>query len=414
MKPVDVTIVGAGLAGLCCARRLFQCGISFQIIEASDAVGGRVRTDMVEGFRLDRGFQIYLPSYPEGRKILDYEALDLKPFARGAKIWLGGRFHRVADPRAEFLTALSSLANPIGSVADKFRLARFVGALAKPQPETSTLELLQNVGGFSPAIIDRLFKPFLGGVFLEPELSTRSEFGQFVLKQFVAGAGAIPALGMQQIPEQLARNLPQAAIRLQTRVQSFEPGEITLQTGEKLATRAIVLATEADEAFRLGRSSEKATTQWNSTANLYFAAPFREAEPILHLDGEGQGPLNSAVVMSAASPAYAPMGQSLISCSTIGLPEIDDEELEKAARVQLTNWFGVEVQDWRLLKIYRIAKALPRQRLEDLRTRNSIPFSRPGLYTCGDYRVNSSINGAMLSGFNTAQDVAIHLAEGSV
>src|SRR5436190_7022319 len=120
----DVLIVGAGLAGLCCGKRFAECGVSFRILEASDGVGGRVRTDLVDGFRLDRGFQIYLTAYPEGRRVLDLAALDLKPFTRGALVWFGGRFHRVADPRSEPLGAIKSLFNPIGTTRDKLRLAR--------------------------------------------------------------------------------------------------------------------------------------------------------------------------------------------------------------------------------------------------------------------------------------------------
>ena len=101
MNSPDVVIVGAGLAGLCCARRLAQCGVSFQVVEASDGVGGRVRTDIVEGFRLDRGFQLYLPSYPEGTRVLDYDALDLKHFTPGARIWHRGRFGPVTRHRTE-------------------------------------------------------------------------------------------------------------------------------------------------------------------------------------------------------------------------------------------------------------------------------------------------------------------------
>src|SRR5436305_1827451 len=124
MDDPDVLIVGAGLAGLCCGLRLAECGVTFRILEASDAVGGHVRTDLVEGFRLDRGFQSYLTAYPEGRRVLDLAALDLKPFTRGVLVWFDGKFHRVADPRAEPLGTVKALCNPVGSARDTLRLIR--------------------------------------------------------------------------------------------------------------------------------------------------------------------------------------------------------------------------------------------------------------------------------------------------
>ena len=94
----DVLIIGAGLAGLCCARRLAEAGVTFQIVEASDGIGGRVRTDEVDGFLLDRGFQVLLTAYPEARRVLDYSRLDLKPFSPGALSWFAGRMNRLVDP----------------------------------------------------------------------------------------------------------------------------------------------------------------------------------------------------------------------------------------------------------------------------------------------------------------------------
>src|SRR5205085_10757377 len=158
MTGPDVLVVGAGLAGLCCGRRLAECGVPFRILEASDGVGGRVRTDLVEGFRLDRGLQFYLTAYPEGRRVLDLAALDLKPFTRGALVWFGGRFHRVADPRREPLAAIRSLFNPVGTVRDKLRLVRLFwdidrGPLAGQwaKEERLTLDLLRWDGGCGPA-----------------------------------------------------------------------------------------------------------------------------------------------------------------------------------------------------------------------------------------------------------------------
>ena len=250
----DVVIVGAGLAGLACARRLHQVGHTFQVVEAADAVGGRVRTDLVDGFRLDRGFQIYLTAYPEGRRVLDYDALDLKPFVAGAEVFLDGQFRRVADPRAEPLTGVRSVFNPVGGLGDKLRLAKLKLALdakldrdgepPESEPDTSTQAYL--AARFTPKLIEPLFRPFMGGVFLEPRLTTSSRFFEFVFRCFGRGVGAVPALGMQRIPEQLAANLPAGSVRLNAPAESIAPGVVRLASGEAVECRAVVVAARPD------------------------------------------------------------------------------------------------------------------------------------------------------------------------
>ncbi len=221
---LDVLIVGAGLAGLCCARRLQSQGIRFQILEASDAVGGRIRTDYVEGFRLDRGFQVFLTSYPEARQSLDYQALRLRPFQPGALVRYGGRFHELSDPWRRPLASLGSLISPIGSLGDKLRVARLRARVLKGSiedrfydPELTTLGALQD-DGFSASMIDRFFRPFLGGIFLDAELRTSSRMFQFVFRMVSLGSVCLPADGMEAIPRQLASALPPGSIRLGARV----------------------------------------------------------------------------------------------------------------------------------------------------------------------------------------------------
>jgi phytoene dehydrogenase-like protein len=408
----DVLVVGAGLAGLCCAKRLAECGVSFRILEAAGGVGGRVRTDLVDGFRLDRGFQLYLTAYPEGRRVLDLAALDLKPFARGALVRFGGKFHRVADPRSEPLGSLSSLFNAVGTPADKFRLVRLFwdidrGPLDRQftKDERLTLDLLRWNGRFSPAMIDRLFRPFLGGAVLEKNLSTSSRFFRFVFRMFAAGPGAVPALGMQAIPDQLAAGWPAGSVRLGAKVLQIGNREVVIEGGEALRARAVVVATEGPAAARL-LGAEVPDPGSNGTVTLYYSADVPPvAEPILMLDGDGRGPVNHVAVMSNVSPAYAPPGRALVAASVVGIPPDATAELDRRARVQLAGWFGPVVHTWKLLREYRIPHALPDQTAGKLDPWQRPVRLRPGLYVCGDHRDNGSIDGAMTSGFRAAQAV---------
>ena len=420
MTRPDVVVVGAGLAGLACARRLAQIGHSARVVEASDAVGGRVRTDLVEGFRLDRGFQIYLTAYPEGRRVLDYDALDLKPFVAGAKVYINGEFRRVADPRAEPFAALKSVTGPVGSLADKVKLAKLKLALdatlnrdgepPESEPDISTRQFLGE--RFSPKLIEPLFRPFLGGVFLESQLSTSSRFFEFVFRCFGRGVGAVPALGMQRIPEQIAANLPPDCVRLSAPVQSIRPGAVALESGETVACRAVVVATDQTAAARL-TGGAVVDRGWNRSVTLWFAAPESPSgEAILMLDGTGRGPVNTAVVVSDASRDYAPPGQSLVAVAVLNPGTGNDATLEAECRGQLLGWFGDAVNQWRLLRVDRVRQGLPSQPAGSLTPwRREVRLS-PGQYVCGDYLDNASIDGALVSGFRAAQAVAEDLHAG--
>ncbi len=205
-----VIIVGAGLAGLACARELVRRGVACTVLEASDEAGGRVRTDQVEGFQLDRGFQVLLTGYPEAASLLDYQALQLHAFHPGALVRYAGRFHRISDPLRRPQDLLSSLMSPIGSLGDKLRILRLRGdALNRRlcaqagRGDRTTMEALHSYG-FSPAMRDRFLRPFLGGVFLDQSLSIPCRHFEFVWAAFSRGAIALPQRGMGAVAAQLA------------------------------------------------------------------------------------------------------------------------------------------------------------------------------------------------------------------
>ncbi len=238
MKQPDVLIVGAGLAGLCCARTLHRKGVSFQILEASDGVGGRVRTDAVDGFLLDRGFQVLLTAYPEAQAVLDYQALDLRKFLHGAMIRFEGEFCKLMDPwrvQGQWWKALSS---PVGTLPDKFRVRKLHNQLvASPldriytRPERPTLNLLTR-WNFSERMVERYWRPLVGSALLDPHLKASSRVFEFVYKMMAEGDIAVPAKGIGEIPKQIAASLPEDSIRLGAKVKFFGEGSLTIEGGE--------------------------------------------------------------------------------------------------------------------------------------------------------------------------------------
>lgn len=410
MADLRVVIVGAGLAGLSCARRLHEAGAEVRICEAEAAIGGRVRTDELNGFLLDRGFQVLLAAYPECRRQLDYAALDLRAFFPGAVVRLGRRFHTVADPWRRPLAGLLGALAPIGSLGDKVRVARLRRRLLSTpledlflRPERTTLEALEQEG-FSDSMIERFFRPFLGGIFLERQLVTSSRMFEFVYKMFSSGAAALPAAGMQAIPRQLAAALPEGALCTGSRVEEIRSDGVRLVSGEAVAGDAVVVASALPEGPEL---PEQTPVSWCSTTCLYFAAPEPPVErPILVLDGDGEGPVNNLCVPSQVAPAYAPPGRALISTSVVHGTAVDDtgdDELEAAVREQLGGWFGAAVAAWQLLRIYRIRHALPAQAAPHLEPPRRPVRVADRLYVCGDHLDNASIQGALVSGRRAAE-----------
>ncbi len=410
----DVLIIGAGLAGLACARHLADASVSFQIIEASDGIGGRVRTDETEGFLLDRGFQVLLTAYPEAQRTLDYHALDLKKFTPGAFSWFAGRMNKLVDPWRTPGGWSIALRSDFGGLFDKFRILRLrtylrtssVDQIFK-RPERSTKELLATTG-FSDEFIHRFFRPFFGGILLDGELKSSSRMFEFVFKMLSEGEIAVPGRGMGAIPAQLASHLPENSVRFNAHAESLHENELILTGGELLRARAIVVAAEGPSAAHLVGEAEPAS---RSVSCFYYSAEEPPVPyPMLVLNGDGAGPVNNFAVMSQIAPSYAPAGKSLISATVLGTQQLTDQQLSGFVIAQMKNWFGKVASSWRYLKSYRIPHAQPQQYPGALEPPQRPVRVRPGIYLCGDHRDNASINGAMLSGRRAAEAVLADLS----
>ncbi len=393
----EVVIVGAGLAGLAAARVLHRAGREVVVLEAADDVGGRVRTDVVDGYRLDRGFQVLLTAYPEVTQELDLAALELRYFESGALLWDGSDTYLRADPRRQPTTMVRSITAPIGSWRDKARLlSQQVRLRRTPAPQLlrqhdiSTRAALEDEG-FSPAIIDAFFRSFVGGIQLDPTLETSRRMFDVILKSLYEGRVAVPAAGMGAIPKQLADGLPSGAIHTSTPVVQVRPGEVVTGNGDHVEATRVVVAVEGPRATEL---LGLRVVESNPASCVWFAA---ETAPVderyIVLDGTGSGPSLNMAVMTNVAPEYAADGSALIAAAC---PGVADAGLEPAVRDQLATIWGDDVRTWRHLRTDAIAHGQPQQRP---------PFSPKrrvalgdGLFVCGDHRDTASIQGALFSG----------------
>ena len=399
---IDTLIIGAGLAGLTAARVLKLAGRKVKIIEASDGPGGRVRTDEVNGFLLDRGFQVFLTAYPEAKHFLDYKALDLKPFSPGSIILTNSGIDEIGDPLREASYLIRTLKSPVGTLSDKFRLLLLRLKLAGisideifSKKETTTLEYLSAVG-FGKKIISDFFAPFMSGIYLEQNLDTSSRMFEFVFKMFSESDTAIPAKGMGMIPRQLASDLSVEELILNERAISIDGNKVQTASGNVFEASTILIATTAD---CIPVPFQRRLIKKKSVTCMYFSAdqaPYQKA--LIALNAIPNRLVNNLAVMSNISSCYAPEGKSLISVSLSGNEQfIKQDELELKVKEELKIWFK-ECSDWVPIKTYEIPYALP----DNSHVINDIlPSSiriNYSTFICGDHLLNGSINAAMKSG----------------
>ncbi|THA23597.1 FAD-dependent oxidoreductase [Streptomyces sp. RKND-216] len=400
----DVIVVGAGVAGLACAADLTAVGLSVLVLEAADRVGGRMRTDRVDGFLVDHGFQVFNTSYPQVRRRLRLADLQLCPFTPGALIRTAdGALRRFADPTRRPRDAADLLPGRLMSARDLLAVAALSAGdavlpagLLRTAPERTTVTALAQAG-VSAELVETFFRPFLSGVFLEDELETSSRFFHLVWRSMLRGSLCLPRSGIGAVPAQLASRLPEECLRLDTPVSGLTDDGVLLGDGGELAADAVVVATGGEVAAHLLPGLD--TPPVRTVTTHYHVAPVPPLrEPTLLVDGRRRF-LNSCVVSEVAA-GYAPEGRALIATSVLG-GERPGREAE--VRADLADAYDTDTSAWEHLADRTVPGALPAMV-------PPWPLSRPsrvgpGRYVCGDHRATGSVQGAMASGARAAREV---------
>lgn len=408
----DVIVIGAGVAGLAAARRLSIAGREVCVLDASDDIGGRIRTDQVDGLLLDRGFQLYNPAYNEGISVLDLKALDVKSFSPGVIVSLDSRHYKMADPKREPTWAIDSLLAPVGKISSKLKFARYAVGLALTKTKSESYDQRTDAflrEKFGSDLTDKVLRPFLAGVFLEPELATSKRFLDIALKAFIAGSPGVPSAGMQAIPRQLAAQLPTGSIQLNVTAQAVARTMVRTDQGD-IRCRSVVIATNARSAALLIPSLRVPPS--NSVTTWYHLADCRgseltEGKSTLIIDGkkfkgvldDPRRPLVNTVVLTNSAPSYSCDERTLISSSALGVHSSNQSELQ--VRSHLSSLYQVPTSNWTHVATYPIPDALPMMTAPH-EVEQSVRLS-VGVYIAGDYRQVSSTNGALASGRRAAE-----------
>ena len=410
---VDVVIVGGGLAGLAAARRLDRAGVDWLLVEAADRLGGRVATDVVDGWRLDRGFQVLNTAYPRVPALVDIDALDMRYFTPGVLVRRGGELHRLGR---SLKTAPLSVTSDVGTLGDRLKFAALAARYASfparrllEEPECTTQQALRRAG-LSHRIIEEVLRPFLSGVFGDRALDTSSHVLAMVLRSFARGRIGVPAAGMAALPAAIAGPLPYPQLLVNARVLSVGPGTVVTDGGE-IGCRAVIVATDPVTASRLLPRLPVPDMQGLTT--FYFGAdkaPIDEAT--LLLDGDRREIIANTIVLSNAAPSYAPEGKSLIAASVVGVSAPSGAS-EQVIRVELARLYGVPSQGLDLLEVVTLPHALPAARAPQGDLRKPVSLG-DGLFVAGDHRDSPSIQGALAGGWRTAGAVLATLGASAV
>ena len=405
-KDYKIHIIGGGISGLIAARVLENYGYNPTIIESTDRVGGRVKSDIIDGYTLDHGFQVLLTSYPAAKKYLDFDALEVQKLLPGATIFKNGKSQTIGDPLRSFSLLFPTLFSSIGSFSDKIKILKLNILLKKKKIDTifkedekTTLQYLKGVG-FSEELIQSFFTPFFSGIFLEPNLETSSRMFEFVYKMFGEGDATIPKAGIEAIPKQLLNNLKTTTFKYNTKVTALKDGEITLDDDTKLESNYTIVATEASGLIS---NLKNQSTEWKACTTLYFETETRVIEKkLIGLIPKSGTFINNIFYNSSLKCAINPK-KEVLSVTVIDDQGLSGKALIEAVQTELKELCGIIPKAF--IKLYNIPRALPK--LKDLKYEMTPSETRltDRLFLAGDTQLNASLNAAMISGERAALGV---------
>jgi len=411
----DVLVVGAGLAGLRCAVALTELGREVVVLEAADVVGGRVRTDVVDGFQCDRGFQVLNPAYPAVRRWVDLDALALQPFGAGVMVRRDDGLRVVADPFREPRLFPQTLRSGYLRPGELVALGRWAArVLVNPRaviraPDMTLAQSL-DAAGVVGRIRQEILDPFLAGVLVDSYGGSSANFAKLLVRMFALGRPGLPEHGMGALPAQLAARLPQVQLGIRVEAVIADGGRevAVVAGGSTWRARAVVVATDPVTAARLTPLPEPAT---KGLVTWWFEAPQAPSKlPLVAVDGRRagrmpRGPVWNTSVVSAAAPSYAPPGRHLVEATCL-LDRPDGDAPEAEVLQHVGEIYGRGTTGWRTIIRHRVPLALP-VTPPPLSTRSAVALG-DGVFVCGDHRDTPSIQGALVSGNRTA--MAIHAA----
>ncbi|WP_405208071.1 FAD-dependent oxidoreductase [Aquimarina sp. LLG6339-5] len=414
-RDYKIHVIGAGVSGLIAAQILENYGYAPTIIEATDRAGGRVKTDIIDGYQLDHGFQVLLTAYPAVQKYLDLEKLSLQKFLPGASIFIDDKLKTIGDPLRNVSLLFPTLFSNIGSFSDKLKVLRLNKMLKNKsvsdifdESEISTLAYLKKYG-FSQEMINSFFKPFFSGIFLEPDLQTSSRMFLFVYKMFGEGFAALPKGGVESIVNQLVSKLNNTKFRYNTQVKQVIDGRILLENEESLNSHFTIVTANA---YRLITNLSNQEISWKSCDTLYFEVDHRVIDkPLIGLIADDSSLINNIFYHTSLKTSITPSNE-LLSVTIVKDHAFNEKELIEKVVEELQVFCGIT--GCRFIKHYPIKEALPK--LQNLQYELSETETKltSTIFLAGDQLLNGSLNAAMISGERAALGIIKALEDGLI